>query len=249
MKKRLFTFGCSHTHHIWPSWANILSLGFNEFYNFGAPGTGDFRILNQVMRANEHFKFNNNDYIGIGLSCNFRYDIIKENPKNPKDREWMSLGSMLDDNYHTPKFQSQLTESGGNENKLTIVKSIKEILNKKDNPKYKIFQTFDMIEKSTELLNELDSQKTLYDYSYSYGQQNSYKIDGNWNGHYSIPVHLDLVKEQFSDWYDTKNDDVVLDWHNHMPKTIDSLSKKFNWLKYEQYYMIGTKLINPYSDV
>ena len=59
--KRLFTFGCSHTHHHWPTWAHILSLGFDKFYNFGKPGTGNFRILNQVIRANEHFKFTIDD--------------------------------------------------------------------------------------------------------------------------------------------------------------------------------------------
>ena len=91
IKKRLFTFGCSHTYYYWPSWANILSLGADEFYNFGWPGTGDFRILNQVMRANERFKFGKNDYIGIGMSCNHRYDTIDK-----RGRTWVGLGGMAD---------------------------------------------------------------------------------------------------------------------------------------------------------
>ena len=63
--KRLFTFGCSHTNHYWHSWADILGLGFDKYYNFGKAGTGNFRILNQVQRANEYFEFTKDDYIVI----------------------------------------------------------------------------------------------------------------------------------------------------------------------------------------
>ena len=134
--KRLFTFGCSHTKHFWPTWAHILSLGCDEFYNFGKPGTGNFRILNQIMRANQHFKFTKDDYVAIALSCNHRYDIIEDIAA--PEPSWISLGSMLDDKYHTKDFQHYLNDLGGNENTITILNCIKQILNNTDNVNYKI---------------------------------------------------------------------------------------------------------------
>ena len=42
---------------------------FDDFYNFGLAGTGDFRILNQIQRANERFRFGKNDVdVGSGGS-------------------------------------------------------------------------------------------------------------------------------------------------------------------------------------
>ena len=251
-KKRLFTFGCSHTYYHWPTWANILSLGFDDFYNFGQAGTGDFRILNQVMRANERFKFNQNDYIGIGMSCNHRYDTI-----SPLGKSWLGLGSMVDEKYHKVNFIRELNDFGGNENKLTIVKSIKKLLNDTDT-NYKIFKGFKQensknpIEESKkvydELAEECDIKPSLFDYSHPYGRRNTYKIDNIWDGHYIIPVHLDLVKGEFGDWYDTKNDSVVWDWHKQMPKDADSIQKMFHWLKFKQYCMVGSELRNPQYD-
>ena len=170
--KRLFTFGCSHTHHHWPTWAHILSLGFDKFYNFGKPGTGNFRILNQVIRANEHFKFTKDDYVAIALSCNFRYDII-EDMANPQP-EWIGLGSMIDDNYHTKEFQKLLNDYGGYENNITIIKSIRSILNNTDNVNYKIFSAFEIAYPELSKINDyLDSKTTLSGLGDSYGNKST----------------------------------------------------------------------------
>ena len=250
-KRRLFTFGCSHTNYFWPSWAEILSLGFDSFYNFGLAGTGDFRILNQVVRANERFKFGKNDYVGIALSCNHRYDTIDKNGTT-----WLGLGSMNDESYHKIKFIRELNDFGGNENKLTCIKGIKKELDNTD-VNYKIFQTFKLYEgesgvkkKVTDEIKSLcNANRTLYDYSYPYGPVRcTYKVDGKLDGHYVIPIHLDLVKEEFGNWYDEKHDSVVMGWHKRIPKDLQSIQKMFEWLKSKQYHMIGNELRNPYYE-
>ena len=38
--RRLITFGCSHTNHRYPTWANILGLNFDKLLNFGRGGSG-----------------------------------------------------------------------------------------------------------------------------------------------------------------------------------------------------------------
>ena len=134
-------------------------------------------------------------------------------------------------------------------------KSIKKILNDTD-ANYKIFQGFKNIRGvaeqeqkiSDELTEECNIKQSLYDYSYPYGRRSTYKIDNIEDGHYIVPIHLDLVKGEFSDWYNNKHDGVVLDWHKQMPKDAKSVQKMFHWLKFKQYAMIGSELRNPQYD-
>ena len=46
--KRLFVIGCSHTRYVWPSYADILSLSFDQYQNWGFPGFGNFAIFHRV---------------------------------------------------------------------------------------------------------------------------------------------------------------------------------------------------------
>ena len=47
--KNLFTFGCSHTNHGYPTWADILGEQFENHYNFGMGGTGVFFSFYQMI--------------------------------------------------------------------------------------------------------------------------------------------------------------------------------------------------------
>jgi len=61
---RLFTFGCSFTNYIWPTWANILAYELNcPLYNYGRGGAGNQYIFNVLMQADNYFKFNENDLV------------------------------------------------------------------------------------------------------------------------------------------------------------------------------------------
>lgn len=50
-KGRLFTFGCSFTKYIWPTWADLLGLEFEQHYNYGKTGGGNLFIACSVAEA------------------------------------------------------------------------------------------------------------------------------------------------------------------------------------------------------
>jgi hypothetical protein len=53
--KRLFTFGCSFTRYLWPTWADILAEDIPYYENWGCGGAGNLYISNAIMEAhNRH---------------------------------------------------------------------------------------------------------------------------------------------------------------------------------------------------
>lgn len=72
--KRLFTFGCSLTNWIWPTWADIYATDFDFFENWGMPSAGNLFIFNSIIEANRRHKFTSNDTIVIMWSGLLRVD-------------------------------------------------------------------------------------------------------------------------------------------------------------------------------
>lgn len=74
--KRIFVFGCSFTHYVWPTWANVLhsEIPEAEFYNLGRTGSGNLFISSRVAEANKRFKFTDTDLVAIMWSSFTRED-------------------------------------------------------------------------------------------------------------------------------------------------------------------------------
>jgi hypothetical protein len=75
MKQRIFTFGCSFTNWIWPTWANIL-LYKNDGVNFGFKGAGVEHILHTIVECDRKYKFNENDIVVVMFTTPIRWDLI-----------------------------------------------------------------------------------------------------------------------------------------------------------------------------
>ena len=73
--KRLITFGCSHTNHSYPTWANILGLNFDKHINFGRGGSGQLYTLNQLIGVQRHLNITKDDYIVVMMPGEGRWDI------------------------------------------------------------------------------------------------------------------------------------------------------------------------------
>lgn len=74
--KRFFSFGCSFTSHVYPTWADVLSSEMPDatFYNFGLTGAGNMLISSRVAEANQKFKFTKEDLVIVMFSSFYRED-------------------------------------------------------------------------------------------------------------------------------------------------------------------------------
>ena len=91
---RLFTFGCSYTHWIWPTWADIIAYDTGlKFYNYGIGGIGNIGISTKLILADYEHKFTKNDLVLIMWSSWMRED------RYLRDQGW-SLGGNVFNNFN-----------------------------------------------------------------------------------------------------------------------------------------------------
>jgi hypothetical protein len=97
--KRLFTFGCSFTEYAWPTWANLLSLNFDYFENWGYRGIGNRGIAERVAECNIKNKFTKDDVIIVQWSTHLRNDWYHiHNLPDGRPAGWKTSGSMFTNN-------------------------------------------------------------------------------------------------------------------------------------------------------
>lgn len=90
--KRFFTFGCSFTNYIWPTWADVLAAEMPDtlFYNFGYSGSGNLAIASKIVEADLRFKFDENDLIIVMWSTWCREDRYVNGA-------WLQTGNIFSD--------------------------------------------------------------------------------------------------------------------------------------------------------
>jgi hypothetical protein len=91
--KRLFTFGCSFTNYLWPTWADIVAEDIPYYENWGRQGAGNLYIFNAIMEAHNRHTFTKDDLI-----------IVMWSNKNREDRyvlnNWIvTPGAQLEKTY------------------------------------------------------------------------------------------------------------------------------------------------------
>jgi hypothetical protein len=94
--KRLFTFGCSFTKYVWPTWADLLGVGFDEFQNWGYRGIGNRGIAERIAEAHARHQFNKNDTVIVQWSTHLRHDWYNDH-QQPAGRPpgWKTNGSLF----------------------------------------------------------------------------------------------------------------------------------------------------------
>ena len=93
MKKRYFAFGCSYTNYDWLMLPDLIGVNFEKYYNFGHPGACHTYILNQVVQANEIYKFNpETDFITVGTTGFGRFSFVT---KDSEYYDWKTHGDIF----------------------------------------------------------------------------------------------------------------------------------------------------------
>ena len=103
--KRFFAFGCSYTNYAWPTWANLLSINYDEFYNWGLAGLGNRAIAERVSEANAKHRFTKDDLIIVQWSSHLRHDFWHKYSCSDRPYTWKTSGSVF--NYINEKLYDQ----------------------------------------------------------------------------------------------------------------------------------------------
>jgi hypothetical protein len=107
--KRFFTFGCSFTKYIWPTWSNILKeeMPNVEYYNIGTSGAGNMMISNRIVETNLKFKFNESDLVIVMWSTFCRED------RWITDRRWVHPGNIYTQSEYNKEFVKKYSDTTG----------------------------------------------------------------------------------------------------------------------------------------
>lgn len=95
--KRFFSFGCSFTNHIWPTWADLIANEIPESYNYGQCGSGNQYIFHSLIEANQRHKFNSTDLVIIMWTSSTREDRYVEN-------RWIGDGNIFHQSLYGSEF-------------------------------------------------------------------------------------------------------------------------------------------------
>ena len=93
--KRLFTFGCSYTKYIWPTWSDFLSLEYDYYENWGLPGIGCRGIAERIAECHIQNNFNENDTIIVQWTTHLRHDFHHTTPAIKRAPGWQTAGSVF----------------------------------------------------------------------------------------------------------------------------------------------------------
>lgn len=233
--RRLITFGCSHTNHRYPTWANILGLNFDKLLNFGRGGSGQLYATHSLIGAQRHLNITKDDYIVIMMPEENRWDIelkYKEEglprehwdvflPHHIKnDKHWLGLPdwtSKLNVNFGLLKSTIYINAC------LNILKQIGcdfKIVFAMDNKVFYPNSYKDIIKKLGDNvpLQTIGQERKGYRFIEEGGTHNGLKLKDihRTDCHWIIPAHLDWVKKTFPNLYSDKYDSVVSEWHTEM---------------------------------
>jgi hypothetical protein len=136
---RLFTFGCSFTNYLWPTWANLLGREFDYFENWGKSAAGNMFIFNQLIECVHSKKLNAGDTAIIMWSSTNREDRYINN-------KWECSGNIYVSNKFGSDFTKKLMDDkGGLLKDLALISAAKDVLELRG-IEYYFLSAFDLID-------------------------------------------------------------------------------------------------------
>lgn len=93
--QRLFTFGCSFTQYLWPTWADLLGTEIPLHFNWGNAGLGNRAIAERVAEAHARTQFTPDDIVIVQWSSHLRHDWMRTNIPKTDNSLWRTKGSIF----------------------------------------------------------------------------------------------------------------------------------------------------------
>ena len=116
MTKRVFTYGCSVTQHIWPTWADIVlhsaRINCYSVFNAGRSGIGNTGIKRSVIQTHEKYSITEEDTLLVMWTSWLREDRLTQydtlrNPKDVEPNNYVThtrCGNVLNTPFYTDRF-------------------------------------------------------------------------------------------------------------------------------------------------
>lgn len=95
MKKRLFVFGCSMTAYSWPTWADFLSLEYDEYENWALAGIGNRAIMERIVECHARNNLTADDTVIVQWSSHLRNDFFHKFSLPQRAPGWKTAGSIF----------------------------------------------------------------------------------------------------------------------------------------------------------
>ena len=119
---RLFTFGCSFTKYKWMTWADILGMQYNEYYNYGYTGAGNVYIFGRFITALAKHKINKDDTVMIMWTNVMREDRFICN-------NWHLYGNIYTQDFYPKEYiEKYVDEKGFYERDMPLLHAAQVIL-------------------------------------------------------------------------------------------------------------------------
>lgn len=119
---RFFSFGCSFTHYLWPTWSDILRDNFDYYENWGRIGAGNHYIFNSVVECNAKHTLTDNDTVIIMWTNVLREDRYLQN-------DWKCTGNIFSQNFYDPTFiEKYITTRGCYVRDIAYIVAIDKLL-------------------------------------------------------------------------------------------------------------------------
>ena len=92
--RRLFTVGCSFTHFVWPTWADIMGSTYDEYYNWGLSGLGNRAICERLAEITLTQNLTKDDTVVVQWTDFHRHDIHFPNITPYWNSSWRAGGNI-----------------------------------------------------------------------------------------------------------------------------------------------------------
>lgn len=102
---RLYTFGCSFTNYVWPTWATLL-LTVKNGENWALPGMGNKFIFESLVECNVTHKLTKDDIVIIMWSSWFREDRFIAD-------KWLEGGNVYNHHFYDKSFIEKYYDEKG----------------------------------------------------------------------------------------------------------------------------------------